>query len=102
MTTIRSLTDLDGSPHANVFPEAEPKTIRLTLDAGEQVDPHQHPGRDIVFYVLDGAVDLHLGTETFEMKEGGIARFEGEHEISPVAIEDSVALIVLAPRTGGT
>lgn len=52
-------------------------------------------------YVLEGAVDLHLGTETFETKEGDIARFEGEHESSPVALEDGVALFVLAPRTGG-
>jgi quercetin dioxygenase-like cupin family protein len=102
VTTIHSLTDLDGSPHANVFPEAEPKTIRLTLDAGEQVDPHRHRGRDIVFYVLDGAIDLHLGSETFAVEAGDIARLEGEHEISPVAIEDSIALVVLAPRTSGT
>lgn len=28
-------------------------------------------------------------------------RFRGEHESSPVAIEDSSALIMLALRTGG-
>lgn len=26
MTTIRTLTDLEGQPHANIFPKAEPKT----------------------------------------------------------------------------
>jgi hypothetical protein len=36
------------------------------------------------------------------VEAGDIARLEGEHEISPVAIEDSIALVVLAPRTSGT
>jgi quercetin dioxygenase-like cupin family protein len=101
MTTIRSLTDLDGRPHANVFPDAEPKTIRLTLDAGERVDPHRHPERTIVFHVLEGAIDLQLGADTFELADGDIAHFDGDREISPVASEDSTALIVLAPATGG-
>jgi len=96
MTTIQSLTDLDGSPHANVFPQAEPKTIRLTLDAGERVDPHRHPGREIVFYLLEGGIDLHLGEDTFELAEGDIARFGGDQEIAPVASKQSTALIVLA------
>lgn len=100
MTTIHSLTDLDGSPHANVFPEAEPKTIRLTLDAGERVDPHRHPGRKIVFYLVEGAIDLHLDENTFELTAGDVARFDGDREISPVASRDSTALIVLAPASG--
>lgn len=29
MPTIRSLSELEQTPHANVFPTAEPKTIRL-------------------------------------------------------------------------
>jgi quercetin dioxygenase-like cupin family protein len=100
MATVHSLTDLEGRPHANVFPDAEPKTIRLALEAGERVDPHRHPGREIVLYVVEGAIDLHLGTETFDLGEGDVARFEGERDISPVAVEDSVALVVLARRTG--
>jgi quercetin dioxygenase-like cupin family protein len=99
MTSVRSLTDFDGSPHANVFPDAEPKTIRLTLEAGERVDPHRHPGRTIVFHVLEGALTLHLGANTFELADGDIAHFDGDQEISPVASEDSTALIVLAPAT---
>jgi len=96
MTTINSLADLDGSPHANVFPEAEPKTIRLTLGAGERVAPHRHPDREIVFYLLEGGIDLHLDEDTFELTAGDVARFDGDQEISPVASEDSTALIVLA------
>lgn len=99
MTTVRSVDALDGEPHANVFPESEPKTIRLTLDEGERVDPHRHPGRDVVLHLLEGAVALGLDDETVELTAGDVIRFEGEREVSPYAVENSVALIVLAPRT---
>jgi quercetin dioxygenase-like cupin family protein len=98
VTTVRSLGDLKGEPHANVFPESEPKTIRLTLGEGDRVDPHQHPGRDIVLHLLKGAIELDLDEETHELTGGDVVQFEGEQEVSPYAVEDSVALIVLAPR----
>lgn len=100
MTSIQHLPDLDATPHAAVFPGDEPKTIRLVLDAGERVDPHRHPGRDILFYLVDGAITLHLGADTFELEGGDVARFDGEQEISPVATEASTALVVLAHRPG--
>jgi len=100
MTTVHALADLDGEPHANAFPGDEPKTIRLTLADGEAVPSHTHPGRDVVFYLLEGAIELDLDDETHEVTAGDVARFEGEWEISPRALEDSVALIVLAPRSG--
>jgi quercetin dioxygenase-like cupin family protein len=98
MTTIEVLDELDGEPHANVFPDAEPKTIRLTLAAGDEVPAHSHPGRDIVFYLVEGEIELTLGEETHEVTAGEIARFEGEQDISPQATADSVALIVLVER----
>jgi quercetin dioxygenase-like cupin family protein len=98
MTTIEHLSSLEGSPHANVFPDAEPKTIRLTLAEGEAVPAHTHPGRDIVVYLLEGAIDLALGDESTQVFAGDIARFEGEQEIAPHATEPSTALIVLAER----
>jgi quercetin dioxygenase-like cupin family protein len=99
MTTIHHLDDLDGQPHANVFPDAEPKTIRLTLDAGEEVATHSHPDREIVFYLVDGAIALALDGETHELTAGDVARFDGDQDIAPAAVEDSTALIVLADRT---
>lgn len=98
MTTIHTLADLEGQPHANVFPETEPKTVRLTLAAGEAVPPHSHPGRDIILYLLDGTVELQLDDETHDVTAGDVARFRGEREISPRAVEKSTALLVLAPR----
>ncbi|WP_245902765.1 cupin domain-containing protein [Salinigranum rubrum] len=90
---------MDGQPHANVFPDAEPKTIRLTLPEGEEVAPHSHPGRDIVLYLIEGTVELQLGDATHEMTAGDIVRFDGDQEISPHAVEDSTALIVLANQS---
>lgn len=101
MTTIQNLSELDATPHANVFPNTEPKTIRLRLDAGDEVAAHQHPGRDIVFFVREGALDLHLGEDSHVLEEGDIARFAGEQDISPLARTDTTALIVLTPRCGG-
>lgn len=101
MTTIHELSDLEGTPHANVFPDAEPKTIRLTLDADQNVAPHTHPDREIVLYLVEGRIELQVGDQTDELTAGDIARFDGEQEISPRAIEASTALIVLAPRSDG-
>lgn len=101
MTTVQTLTELEGQPHADVFPDAELKTIRLTLSEGEEIAPHAHPGRDVVFHLLEGAVELQLGEDTHELAGGDIARFRGDQEISPRAIADSTALVVLAPRSDG-
>jgi quercetin dioxygenase-like cupin family protein len=100
MTTIENIREVEGTPHAQIFPESEPKTIRLTLEEGERVEPHRHPGREIVFYVISGAIELRVGAETHRLDEGDIARFGGEQDISPVATERSTALIVLAHRPG--
>lgn len=98
MSSIRSFDDLDGVPHANVFPGEEPKTIRLRLPEGETIAPHSHPDRDIVFHLLEGRIELSLDDETHEVSAGDIARFEGDREISPHALESSTSLIVLADR----
>ncbi len=98
MTTIHDLQELDGQPHANVFPDREPKTVRLSLDADESVPAHSHPGRDIVLYLVEGRIELCLDDQSHEMTAGEVARFEGERDIEPRAVEPSVALIVLSPR----
>jgi len=93
---IRALDDLDGEPHANPFPDSEPKTVRLTLDAGESVPPHDHPGREIVCYLVDGELELTLGDDTHRLTAGDVARFDGDQQISPEAVTDSTAVLVLA------
>lgn len=99
MITIQTLSELDGEPHANVFPEDEPKTIRLTLAADEEIPRHSHPDREIVCYLVSGTIELQVDEETDTLTAGDVARFDGDHQISPRALEASTALLVLAPRS---
>lgn len=99
MVTIESIEQLDGAPHANVFPTDEPKTIRLTLSEGEQIEPHSHPDREIVLYLISGEIELRLDDDSHELQAGDVARFDGTHDISPSANADSVALLVLARKS---
>lgn len=91
-----SLSDLGESGRATLF-EQEPQTVRLALDAGEEVPAHRHPDRDIVFHLLSGELDLALGDETVSLTEGDVVRFAGDQDISPRAETDCEALLVLAP-----
>jgi len=100
MTTVHNLNELDGQPHANVFPDAEPKTIKLTLDAGGEVPSHSHPDREIVFYLIEGTIELrNSATRHASSAARDIVRFDGDQEIAPHAVEESTALIVLASRS---
>jgi quercetin dioxygenase-like cupin family protein len=97
--SVVSLDDLEGEPHAAVFPGEEPKTVRLTLDAGESVPAHRHPGRTVVCHVLSGELDVTLGEDEATLTAGEVARFDGGQDISPTAVQPSVALLVLAEQT---
>ena len=94
------LDELNGAPHAVVFERDAPRTIRLTLDADQQLPAHCHPGMDIVCHLVEGELDLALDGERHHLDAGDLLRFSGEHEISPTAIADSVAVLVFAPHEG--
>jgi len=96
-TELVSLDDLESEPHAVLF-EDEPKTIRLALEAGDEIAAHSHPDRQIVFHLLSGSIAVVLDDEEHELSPGDVARFDGDRDISPHALEDSTALLVLAPR----
>ncbi|WP_255171551.1 cupin domain-containing protein [Natrononativus amylolyticus] len=96
-TEVASLDDLEGRPHARLF-DGEPQTIRLTLEAGNCVAPHQHPDREIVLHLLEGRLTVTLGEEEYDVTEGTVVRFDGDQYVSPEAVEDSTALLVLAKR----
>jgi quercetin dioxygenase-like cupin family protein len=99
MVLIKSVRKLEGEPHANAFPSAEPKTIRLTLAEGEHVEPHSHPDRDIVLYLISGTLELRLDGEPHQLSQGDVVHFDGAQEVSPVATSDSTALLVLARKS---
>ncbi len=92
-----AVDELEEAPHAEVFEERSPRTVRLQLDAGEAVPPHQHPGHDIVLYGIEGSIDLRLDDDSYSVDPGDAVRFSGEREISPKAVDDATALVVFAP-----
>ena len=92
-----TLGDLDARPHAAVF-ESGPKTVRLALDAGDGIAAHTHPGKDVLFHVLDGEMEVALDGDPSTVATGEVLRFDGEREVAPTALTDASALVVLAPR----
>lgn len=94
---VTHLDTLTKTPHAEVFDDHVPRTVRLKLDAGQQMPPHRHPGTDIVLHLLSGEIDLVLDEDTYSLAPGELIQFSGECEISPHAIEESVAVVVFAP-----
>ena len=101
MVTIESIEQLEGKPHCNVFPTDEPKTIRLTLSEGEHVEPHSHPDREIVLYLISGELELRLDEDSHHVQAGDVVHFDGTRDISPSANADSTALLVLARKSEG-
>ena len=89
---------LEGEPHAVAFGGEEPRTVRLSLDAGEGIAEHSHPDREIVCHLVSGRLRMRIDGEDHELRAGDLARFDGEQSISPKAIEESVAVLVLARR----
>lgn len=95
---LTHLPDLEGSPHDEVFDGGDPRTVRLHLEAGESVPPHRHPEATVVLYLVSGRLELEVGPNAHILQAGDAIRFDGRQEVSPEAIEETVALVVLAPR----
>lgn len=93
-----ALAALEAEPHARPFGGDEPHTVRLSLDAGDAVAEHTHPGRTVVCHLLEGTLDLSLDGETHRLAADEVARFSGDRHIAPTAVEDATALLVLAER----
>ncbi|WP_247009533.1 cupin domain-containing protein [Halorientalis litorea] len=99
MVDRASLPALSDGTHARPFPDGEPDVVRLALDAGESIPSHTHPERRIVFHLLSSTLALTVDDETHHLDAGDIVRFDGRSAVSPDAIEDSEALLVLAERS---
>jgi len=91
-----TLTDLDDTPHAEVFETRRPRTVRLELDAGERVPRHTHEGTNVVLHLVSGRLELTLDDETHVLDAGELIRFDGDREVSPYAVEPSTAVVVFS------
>lgn len=97
MPETSSLEVLEETPHAEVFDERQPRTVRLELDADQRIPRHTHRGKDVVLHLLSGHLELTLDDETYELRPDDLVRFSGEREVSPYAVEASTAVVVFAP-----
>lgn len=97
MVERTSIDELTEAPHAEVFEEPSPRTVRLHLEAGETVPRHSHPGTDVVCYVVDGTLEIEVDGEPITAAAGDVVRFSGDREVSPEALEDARAILVFAP-----
>jgi len=96
MTVERANVDAaDEDGRAALF-EGEPRTVHLSLSVDQRVPAHDHPDRQILFHVLDGEIALDLDDETHDLSAGDVLRFDGDRQISPEAVTDARALVVLA------
>ena len=99
MPELTSLSDLTETPHAEVFDDGDPRTVRLQLEADERIPEHRHPESDAVFHLLSGSLELTLDGEIHELESGDLVRFDGEREISPHALEESIAVVFFARKS---
>jgi quercetin dioxygenase-like cupin family protein len=102
MATVRTVTDLEGQPHATVF-ATDPRVVRLRLEPGEGVPAHTHPESTVLLHVLEGELEVALDEETHALAAGDLLRFDGRREVAPTAGPDErvTALVVFTPRADG-
>lgn len=88
---------LDAVPDRKKHPvfEADPRTVRVRLEAGEEIAEHTHPGTRILFLVVEGSLELTLDDESYALASGDLLRFDGERTISGSAAEPATAVVVL-------
>jgi redox-sensitive bicupin YhaK (pirin superfamily) len=94
-TERASLDELGDRPHAVAFDDG-PRTVRLSLDAGDSVPEHAHPDRNVVVAVLNGELTLRLDGEDHRLSTGDLLRFDGRRRVVPEARTDTTALVVLS------
>jgi len=93
-----NLADLEETPHAEVFEERQPRTVRLRLEADQRIPSHTHPDTNVVLHLVSGRLELSLDDEDYELGPGDLIRFSGDREVSPHAVEPSTAVVVFAPQ----
>jgi len=47
--------------------EGDLRTVRVTLEEDGQIAEHNHPGTEILFFVVEGGLELSLDDENYEL-----------------------------------
>lgn len=93
-----SLDDFDERTKQPVF-ESQPRTVRVRLEAGEEITEHEHPDKRILFHVLEGELELSLDDESYALTDSDLLRFDGNRTISGIASEPTTVLVVLIEKS---
>lgn len=77
------------------------KQVELILgeiERGKGAAPHAHPGIEQVCYLLEGAAQVEVGGEKFELAAGEACFFPaGERHVFTVTSERARVLVIYAP-----
>lgn len=82
-----------------VFNSDDLMVVHLHLEAGQKIQPHDHPGQEIFFTVVDGEVEVYLNEEeTHVLQPKKVLNFKGEARISATALKESDVFVYLINR----
>jgi len=98
MPAITSVDELEATPHAEVFDERNPRTVRLRLEADDSVPAHRHPESNVVLHLLEGRSNSRSATRSIPSNRE-TSPSSTAIRTSPHAIDESTALLVFAPKT---
>lgn len=72
------------------------KTVKKELKKGESIARHHHEGKEIVFIVVKGQIEIKLdGVEKHLLIPGKLLQFNGQHFIEGEALEDTSIFVTL-------
>lgn len=73
--------------------------VHLHLKEGETIPPHNHPGRQIFFTLVEGQVEVYLNEEeTYLLEPKKVLDFDGEVIASIKALKESDAFVYLVVK----
>ena len=70
------------------------------LEPGQEQKAHAHAGNDKLYAVLEGAVEVRVGAETRQLREGEVALCPAgsEHGVANRSTARAALLVFMAPR----
>ncbi|GGL97631.1 hypothetical protein [Deinococcus aerophilus] len=72
------------------------RALLFTLEAGEGLPPHRHPGAQVVLAVLSGEVEVRAGEAGPQtVGAAGVVTHDGDHVISVLALRSAQLLVTL-------
>ncbi|WP_435064356.1 cupin domain-containing protein [Halobaculum sp. EA56] len=88
--------DADGGGPRTPVLGGDPRVVSVTLDAGETIPEHEHPGTRVLFLVRSGTASVTVAGSERTLDAGSVARFDGGDGVAVEAETDCAALVVLS------